>query len=68
MNRRRFLHFTFSVINIKVIYLAGDVAEIRWPKEDDVARSRKPTDLGLLTQEITESTARNDRGRKVDIF
>ena len=37
-------------------------------RDEDVARSRKPTYLGLLTQEITESTVRNDHGRNVDIF
>ena len=47
---------------------AGDVAEIRRSVPGDVARSRKLTDLGLLTQEITKSMARSDRGRNVDIF
>ena len=67
VNRRRFLSLTFFWIYLKFGYLSGDVAEIRWPADDDVARSRKPTDLGLLTQAITESTARNDRERNVDI-
>ena len=48
-------------------FAAGDVAEIHGRRDDDVARSRKLTDLGLLTQEITKSTARNDWGKNVDI-
>ena len=31
VNRRRFLHLPFFLISLKVSYLAGDVAEIRWP-------------------------------------
>ena len=67
VNRRRFLSLTFFWIYLKFGYLLGDVAKIRWPEDDDVARSRKTTDLGLLTQAITESTAKNDRGRNIDI-
>ena len=31
VNHRRFLHLSFFVVYLKVSYLSGDMAEIRWP-------------------------------------
>ena len=61
----RDLPVSFVVLSLTC---AGDVAKIRRSVPGDVARSRKLTDLGLLKQEITKSTAKNDRGRNIDIF
>ena len=35
------------------------MAEIHGQRDDDMARSQKLTDLGLLTQEITKSLAQS---------